>query len=328
MCRPARRHFSTNNATTGSRSTAGRGAEKRGSDAGAAAPFYRNMKELTRPFKGLILDMDGVLYRGDQALPGAAALFSALQQAGVSVILVTNNSTRTAAGYRQKLAEMGISVPDVPILNSSAATARWLRAAAPAGAGVYVVGAADLLKVVLEQPGFVLDAERPEFVVVGLDTEVTYAKLRTAALAIRRGARFVATNVDTSLPVEGGELWPGAGAIVAAIQTTVGRPPDVVLGKPEPAMFLQALEMLGLPPEAVLAVGDRAETDILAGKRAGIPTALVLTGVTRPDEVATLPPDVRPDYVFQNLEELRAFVCAVRPPAPNNTHAETTDLPR
>lgn len=276
-----------------------------------------------RPVRALILDMDGVLYRGDQALPGAAEFFPALQRARVSVILVTNNSTRTAVGYRQKLGQMGIPISDaIPVLTSAMATARWLHEQAPQGGCVYIVGAADLAKVVLEQPGFSLDAESPDFVVVGLDTEVTYAKLRTAALAILRGARFVATNVDASLPMEGGALWPGAGAIVAAIQATVGRPPDVVLGKPEPTMFVQALEMLGLARDEVLAVGDRAETDILGGKRAGLRTALVLTGVTRPDQVAGLPPDQRPDYVFENLEELRAFVTTGRTPAPTDTHAE------
>ncbi|HMA37757.1 MAG TPA: HAD-IIA family hydrolase [Chloroflexia bacterium] len=272
--------------------------------------------------KALLLDMDGVIYRGDQALPGAAGFLPALQRAGVSVILVTNNSTRTATGVAAKLAQMGIQAPVESILTSAQATARWLHTQAPAGAGVYIVGSADLANVVLEQPGFQIDAERPDFVVVGLDTEVTYAKLRTASLGLLRGARFVATNVDSSLPVEGGELWPGAGAIVAAIATTVGRPPDVILGKPEPWLFQQALEILKLPPAAVLAVGDRAETDIVAGKRAGVPTALVLTGVTRPDEVAGLAPEMRPDYVFKNLEELRAFACAVPTPAPKNPDAE------
>jgi len=275
-------------------------------------------------FQAVLLDMDGVIYRGDQALPGAAELFPALQWAKVSVILVTNNSQRTAASVVRKLEPMGIRVPTQSILTSSMATARWLHETAPEGAQVYIVGAADLAKVVLEQPGFTMDAENPDFVVVGLDTEVTYAKLRTAGLAILRGARFVATNVDASLPMEGGEIWPGAGAIVAAIQTTTGHPPDIVLGKPEPAMFLQALEILGLPRDQVLAVGDRAETDILAGKRAGLPTALVLTGITQADEVAGLPDEMRPDYVFNNLEELRAFLCAPRTPAPTENHDETT----
>lgn len=274
-------------------------------------------------FQAVLLDMDGVIYRGDHALPGAAELFPALQWAGVSVILVTNNSQRTAAGVVRKLEAMGIRVRTESILTSSMATARWLHEQAPEGAQVYIVGAADLAKVVLEQPGFTMDAESPDFVVVGLDTEVTYAKLRTAGLAILRGARFVATNTDASLPMEGGEIWPGAGAIVAAIQTTTGHPPDIVLGKPEPAMFQQALEMLDLPPDQVLVVGDRAETDILAGKRAGLPTALVLTGITQASEVPGLPEEMRPDYVFDNLEELRAFLCAPRTPAPMENHDQT-----
>lgn len=264
----------------------------------------------TSAFRALLLDMDGVIYRGETPLPGATTFIPALQGVGVSVILVTNNSTRTPAGVARKLETMGIVVPVETIFTSALATARWLHAQEPEGASVYVVGAPDLAQVVLDAPGFHLDAERPAYVVVGLDTEVTYAKLRTAALAIRRGARYIATNVDASLPVEGGELWPGAGAIAAAITTTVGRGPDVILGKPEPTLFLQAVADLGLPLDQVLVVGDRADTDIRAGRRAGMPTALVLTGVTTPDEVPHLPPDQQPDYIFHNLEELQAFLGA------------------
>lgn len=258
----------------------------------------------------LVLDMDGVIYRGDEALPGAAALFPALRAAGVSVILATNNATRSPAQVATKLARMGITVPESWILTSATATAAWL--AAQGGGRVYSIGAESFRAALLALPGVTWDEARPDYVLVGLDPDLTYDKLRIAAVALERGARFVATNTDASLPTEGGEAWPGAGAIIAALQTTTGRAPDVVLGKPEPALYNLARAQLGTAPAATLAVGDRAETDILGGRRAGLPTALVLTGVTRAEQVPHLPPDQRPDYIFHTLEELTRAVVASR----------------
>jgi 4-nitrophenyl phosphatase len=260
----------------------------------------------------LVLDMDGIIYRGDEALPGAVALFPALREAGISVILATNNATQSPIEFQAKLARMGITVPHEIILTSVTATLAWLRQEAPHGARLYCVGAPSLRTALLALPGMTWDEARPEFVVVGLDPEVTYAKLRTASVAVERGARLVATNLDASLPKEGGENWPGAGAIMAAITTTVGHGPDVVLGKPEPAIYDLARAQMGTASAATLAVGDRAETDILGGKRAGLPTALVLTGITRADQVAGLPPEMQPDYIFHTLEELTQAVIAAR----------------
>jgi 4-nitrophenyl phosphatase len=260
----------------------------------------------------LVLDMDGVLYRGDEALPGAAALFPALRAAGVSVILATNNATRSPAEVVAKLARMGIVVPESWILTSASATVAWLGEHAPEGARVYSIGTPSFRAALLALPGVVWDEARPDYVLVGLDPGLTYDKLRIAAVALERGAMFVATNTDAGLPTEGGEMWPGAGAIIAALHTTTGRAPDVVLGKPEPALYNLARARLGTAPAATLAVGDRAETDILGGKRAGLPTALVLTGVTRPEQVADLPPEMQPDYILHTLEELTQAVIASR----------------
>src|SRR6476469_4676585 len=142
----------------------------------------------------LVLDMDGVIYRGDEALPGAAALFPALRAAGVSVILATNNATPSPAAFQAKLAQMGITVPEETILTSVTATTAGLAVAAPAGAPVYCVGAPWLREAVLALPGWTWDETAPAFVVVGLDPAVTYDKLRTAAVAIQHGARLIATN--------------------------------------------------------------------------------------------------------------------------------------
>jgi 4-nitrophenyl phosphatase len=268
--------------------------------------------QIQQRIDALVLDMDGVIYRGDEALTGAVALFPALREAGISVILATNNATQSPAAFQAKLARMGITVPEAIILTSVTATVAWLQGTAPAGARVYCVGAPWLHEAVLALPGWTWAETRPDFVVVGLDPDVTYAKLRMAAVAVQQGARLIATNQDASLPVESGENWPGAGALIAAIATTVGHGPEVVLGKPEPALYDLARARLGTAPAATLAVGDRAETDILGGRRAGLPTALVLTGVTRPEQVAALPPEMQPDYIFDSLEELTRAVLAAR----------------
>ncbi len=253
--------------------------------------------------KGLILDMDGVLYRGDEALPGAVELFPALRAAGLSFILLTNNATLTSQEFSQKLARMGVSVEPESILTSAGATAEYMAREYPDGGGVYVVGSASLLATVTAPQGFRAEEERPDFVVAGLDYGLTYRSLQKACTAIRRGARFIATNADLTLPVEGGDLWPGAGSIVAAIQACSGVSP-VVIGKPNKYMAEVALQRLGVGPTEALCVGDRLGTDIACGARAGIPTALLLTGVSRREDIPGA--EAAPDYVFEDLAGLIA----------------------
>ncbi len=257
--------------------------------------------ELKDKFSGLILDMDGVLYRGNQPLPGAHVFFPALRAAGLSFILLTNNATLTAQDFANKLARMGVTVPPEAILTSAGATAAYLEENYPQGGGVYVLGEAGLVSILTSKSGFRLDGWQPDFVVAGLDLHFTYDALQRACSAIRRGARFIATNADATLPVEGGELWPGAGSIVAAIQTCSGVEP-VVIGKPNTYMADMALHKLDLPASEVLCVGDRLETDILMGARADIPTALVLTGVSSREDVKKT--GIEPDYVFDDLPAL------------------------
>lgn len=256
---------------------------------------------LKNKFRALILDMDGVLYRGTRPLKGAQELFPALRSAGLSFILLTNNSTQTNSDFAAKLGRMGIVTQPDAILTSANATTLYLSRNFPRGGGLYVLGEPGLLDTLTRTPGFRADGWKPDFVVVGLDYHFTYDALQRACSAIRAGARFIATNTDATLPVEGGELWPGAGSLVAAVQTCSGVEP-VVMGKPEGHMAQMALSKLDLPPEQVLCVGDRLETDILMGKRAGIPTALVLTGVSTSQEIETT--GITPDYVFDDLPAL------------------------
>ena len=260
-----------------------------------------NTKNIKGKFSGLILDMDGVLYRGNHALDGARELFPALRAHNLSFILLTNNATLTAQDFTNKLARMDIDVAPEYILTSAGGTAAYLQKTYPTGGGVYVLGEAGLVAFVTAMPNFTLDEQSPSFVVAGLDYDFNYETMKKACQAIRRGAHFIATNEDATLPVEGGELWPGAGSIVASLQTCSGVAP-VVIGKPNTYMASIALEKLGLAASQVLCVGDRLETDILFGARAGMPTALVLTGVSSSQEIDQA--EAAPTYVFDGLPQL------------------------
>lgn len=259
--------------------------------------------ELEGSFSGLILDMDGVLYRGKQALKGAQEILPALRAAGLSYLLLTNNATLTSENVSAKLARMGVNAPPEAILTSAGATAIYLSHNYPEGGGVYVLGEEGLVRALTAMPAFRLDRGQPKFVVVGLDYAFNYNAMQRACSAIRSGAHFIATNADATLPIEGGELWPGAGSIVAAVQTCSGVAP-VVIGKPNTYMAEMALSRLGLKPEQVLCVGDRLETDILFGARAGIPTALLLTGVSQLPDIERA--EAKPTYIYDDLPALMA----------------------
>ncbi len=264
----------------------------------------------TRPISSLrcvLFDMDGVVYRGSTPLPGAQEVFDYLNRKGMPYCLITNNATLTARQYVAKLASMGITVPESAVLTSGAATALYLARLEPRGAPVYVVGEAGLLEPLLAA-GFWLDERAPRYVCVGLDRALTYEKLKIATLAIRRGARFVAANPDTTLPIEEG-LAPGNGAILAAIQTATDVSPFVV-GKPSAAIVDLAIDLLGADRATTAIIGDRLDTDVLAGQRAGIGTILVLTGV---HQVADVPDyEGKPEWVVRDLPEFLRLLEARR----------------
>jgi 4-nitrophenyl phosphatase len=258
-------------------------------------------QDLNGRFDGFIFDMDGVFYRGERPLPGARELLPALRTAGLSYILLTNNATLTPEDVARKLARMGVAAPPDAIVTSAGATAEYLREQHPEGGGVYVIGEAALVSMVSAVPGYRLDGWQPDYVVVGLDRQFNYDAMQRACSAIRRGANFIATNSDATLPVEAGELWPGAGSIIASIRTCCGVEP-LVIGKPSVYMADMALKKLELSADRVLCVGDRLDTDILFGARAGLPTGLVLTGVSSRSDI----PDAAaaPDHVFEDLPHM------------------------
>lgn len=253
--------------------------------------------------RGILCDMDGVLWRGDQPLPGLHAFFAHVTRAGLPYRLVTNNSSRTPAQYVAKLAQMGVTCAPRHILNSALAAAEYLAGEFPPGARVYVIGGEGVRHALTERGFRVIEDESPaDAVVVGWDRTVTWDKLAAATLHIHAGARFVSTNPDRTFPSERG-LVPGNGAQVAAIAAATGVTP-VTVGKPEPLLYRQALAQMGIAPGDALAIGDRLDTDILAGVRLGTQTALVLSGVTQPEDLPRSP--IRPDLVYAHLADLLA----------------------
>jgi len=250
--------------------------------------------------RNLLIDLDGVLYRGQTALPGAADLLSFCRARGIGFLLVTNNSTLSPAQFRQRLLGMGMDVPEELIMTSGVATAAYLASVAPAGARVNVVGEPALIAE-LEKRGFVMGGRESAYVVCGWDKGINFEKLKVATLAIRDGATFIGTNPDKTYPLEN-DIIPGAGSIIASLVAATDVEP-IVVGKPEPLALVQAMRTLGAAPENTAILGDRLETDILGGFRAGMATILVLTGISTAQEAAAYS-EAPPDLIYADLPAL------------------------
>ena len=250
--------------------------------------------------RGVVCDMDGVLWRGGTALAGLGAFFQLLRDAELPYMLATNNSSRSPAQYVEKLHGLGIEdVSEDNIVNSGLAAAHFLLREYPRGADVHVLGG-DGLRDVISEAGFALVEHNAEVVVAGLVFDLTYDAVKQAALQIRAGARFIGTNPDATFPTEEG-LAPGAGSLLAMLETATDVTPRVI-GKPFAPMFEYALEKMGTPPEQTLMIGDRLNTDIVGGQQAGTQTALLFTGVTQPADLADS--DVQPDVAYEDLASL------------------------
>jgi len=249
---------------------------------------------------GVALDMDGVLWRSSQVLPGIPNFFDFLQQHGIAFAFATNNSMTSVAAYVERLRAVGIPARPEQVVTSAVATADYISRRYPASTPLYIIGD-DGIRSALAERGFGEDPPNAQVVVVGLDFAATFDKFRLATLRIRAGADFIGTNGDRTFPTPEG-LVPGNGALLALLETATDVAP-LVIGKPERGMFDVALERLGTAPERTLMIGDRIETDIVGAQRAGWRAALVLTGVTTTEQAIA---DGRADAVFATLETLRA----------------------
>jgi 4-nitrophenyl phosphatase len=254
---------------------------------------------ILHPISHLIIDMDGVLWRGDEPVEGLVEFFAFLRQQRVDFVLATNNSTRPPEQYVAKLARFGVEVPTGCVLTSAQATAAYLASLAPPETPVYAIGEEGVLQA-LKQRGFVLTDEQAAYVVVGWDRQLTWDKLATAALLIHAGAGFIGTNPDTNFPTERGPV-PGDGAQLIALEITTGVAPTIV-GKPEPRMYREALQLMGARAEDTAVIGDRLDTDVTGGVRAGLTSILVLSGIATEADVAASP--VKPDLVCASIKEI------------------------
>ena len=254
---------------------------------------------LAAPYDAILLDLDGVLYRWPEPVPGAAEAVATLRDAGKRLAFVTNNASRTPDEVAERLSSVGVRAETREVVTSALAAA-----AAVAERGVrsaFVVGEAGLITALEDEGIRVVDGSARDVgaVVVGFDRGVTYDKLKDASVLVANGVPLIASNADASFPAPGGEAWPGAGALVAAIETTTGAEAEVI-GKPEAPLLELALRAAG--GGRPLVVGDRLDTDIAGAARLGWDSALVLTGVARREDVETAAR--KPTFVLERLADL------------------------
>jgi phosphoglycolate/pyridoxal phosphate phosphatase family enzyme len=277
------------------------------------------MSALPARVRLVIFDLDGVVYRGHEPIPGARALVDFLHDTGVAVRFATNNSMVARSGYVERLGGMGISTRAEEIVTSTSATIEHLRRHAPGVRRVLAIGAEGMERELREagfdvtmagaaaanEAGGPLD-RRYHAVIVGHDPHVDYRRLSVAMRAVADGARLVATNADARYPTAVGFL-PGAGAIVAALATATGVEPEVI-GKPAPAMFRAVLEAAAASPDETVVVGDNPDSDVAGAHRAGCAAILVLTGVADAARAAELAGERRPDAVADGPDEVRRLL--------------------
>src|SRR5262245_5556884 len=252
------------------------------------------------PHRGWLLDLDGTVYLGDALIPGADAVIAALRRDGRRVAFLSNKPLQTRQDYARKLTALGIPVEAEMVINSSLVLARHLAGLDP-GAPVFVIGEPPLIDELAAHGLTVRGDHRVRWVVIAFDRTFDYAKLNTALQAVRGGARLIATNPDRTCPTDEGEV-PDCAGMIAAVEAVTGHTVEIVVGKPSPIILEIALRALGVTAADCVIVGDRIETDIVMGKQYGLATALVLSGITRPDDPRIA--ELAPDAVLASIREL------------------------
>ncbi|HLR81191.1 MAG TPA: TIGR01457 family HAD-type hydrolase [Bacillota bacterium] len=248
-------------------------------------------------YHGYLIDLDGTIYRGNKVIEFATQFIDTIHAKGIPYLFVTNNSSKTPEVVAQQLQNMGIKATPEHVLTSSSATATYIRQEREY-ARCYVIGEEGLFHA-LEEEGIEITDENCDYVIMGLDRQITYEKLAKASTAIRNGAKLISTNADDAIPSEHG-LLPGNGALTSVITRSTGVDP-VFIGKPEPIMMHEALYILGTDKRDTIMVGDNYATDIQAGFNMGIDTLMVFTGVTSPKDLRTI--DRPPTYHINHLAE-------------------------
>lgn len=263
--------------------------------------------------KNLILDMDGVLWRGETPMPGLIDFFILLQRLGMRYVLATNNASKTVAQYVTKLARFDVTIEPQVVLTSAEVTASYIAREMGLATAVYIIGEDGLYEAFARRGFSIVTAQEVQagtmaaLVVVGFNRHLIYNELAMGALLVQKGAKFVGTNPDVTFPHELGEL-PGAGATLAFIQAATGVAP-IVIGKPGHIMFDEAVQQLGGTTADTAMVGDRLNTDIVGAKAAGLTTILLLSGISTAAEAAN---GTQPDYIFADIAELAKHLEAVQ----------------
>jgi NagD protein len=252
------------------------------------------------PQRGWLFDLDGTVYRGEILIPGARETILALRGAGRRVGFLSNKPLQTRADYAAKLARLGIPTTADEVISASLVLARYLENVDP-GAPLFVIGEPPLIAELAARGFEIRPDHRVRWVVIAFDRTFDYAKLNTALQAVRQGARLIATNPDRTCPTENGEI-PDCAGMTAAVEAVTGARVEVVVGKPSPIILDVALARLGVPAADAVIVGDRIETDMVMGKRLGLATVLVLSGVTRADDPRV--PEIAPDLVLPSIRDL------------------------
>ncbi len=255
--------------------------------------------------KAVLLDLDGTLFLGRTAIPGAAKALEAIRASGVRVFFLTNASTRSRQSIVGKLEGMGIRASEAEVFGSAYMVADYIAMKCP-GRAVFCISEGGLQDELRARGIGIVEDDSAGVVAVGLDRKLTYEKLAIAFRAISKGALFVASNDDPRYPVEDGFL-PGAGAMVAAVERSTGKRP-VVLGKPNRYGVEMLIRENGLGKKELLVVGDQLDTDVLIGKKNGIRSVLVLTGVTKKSDLKKMKKNEKPDYVIDSIVQLPALL--------------------
>ena len=261
--------------------------------------------ERLKSVRGLLFDLDGVFWRGDQPVPGAADSVARLKEAGFPVRFVSNNSSFDREGVLNQLRRFGVDAELEEVFVVSHVLAKEI-ARRENRATVYLIGA-DGMRKELENHGLRVIDEPEEidyltdFVVAGNDPELSMAKLTRALRCLEKGARYAVPNLDITYPVEDG-LMPGSGVVAAAVQAMAGREPDIMIAKPKPDLLLKAVDSMGIRPGEGLMVGDSLKSDIPAAAAAGMPSLLVLTGGVTQEQIEQA--DVRPTFVTESVADV------------------------
>jgi len=252
--------------------------------------------EAIRQKKGFICDMDGVIYHGNQLLPCVSEFVDWLKKEGKSFLFLTNSSERAPRELHQKLKRLGLEVGEDHFYTSALSTAAFLKQQSPGGS-VYVIGEPGLVGALYEA-GLSMNEINPDYVVLGETRSYSYDRIERAVALVRAGAKLIGTNPDLTGPVEGGGIAPACKALMSPIELATGRN-AYYLGKPNPLMMRHGIRMLGVKAEDAIVIGDRMDTDIVAGTESGIDTALVLTGVTTEHEMRKFA--YRPKYILEGV---------------------------